>query len=333
MKVAAFLLTLLFLLSLGLGVVIAGPDSQKAADTGPSTSRPDSEEAADAPHSTSSPETGNESSTTTKPVSRTVFAVPFENETKQEQYYPAAEGMADLIAVILADQKYVKVVERQRLEDLTKEQARTLAGLTGDKYAVQAGKLVEADTVLTGRLFLVEGKLTVNVKALDIATARVVASGQVSCRPSDIVEASLQLSRQLSRQMSLPLPEIDPKQIDSSPIASLHFNQALGYYYTGNLDPAIMQFMRAIDLDPDYTESNYWCGVCYYRLGEYSHSAIELKQFLKREPDSRYAASAKRMLADAEDKEKQSGVPSLGPEDIEKKEPGQHEEGASEEGA
>ena len=248
-----------------------------------------------------------------KPVKRTVFAVPLENETGEEQYDPAAAGLGDLVAVLLAQQENVTVVERQRLLALTEEQARSLKGLTGQKYAVAAGKLLKADTVLTGRLFLVQDKLTVSLQAIDIPTERVVAADQMAFRPVDIMETALQLARKLSTQMAVPLPEIDLTEIDSSPVASLHFAKALSHYYAGNMDAAIMQFMRTMDLDPDYTEAHLWCGMSHQRLGEHAHAAIEWEKYLKRHPDSDRADAVKKLLAEAKLKDAQTSPERLGP--------------------
>ncbi|NQU75678.1 MAG: hypothetical protein HQ546_05090, partial [Planctomycetes bacterium] len=173
-----------------------------------------------------------------KKAQRTIFAADFDNATKQKQYAPAASGMGDLIAVLLAQQEHITVVERQRLTALTKEQARSLEGLTGSAYAIRAGKLLKANTVLTGRLFLVKDKLTISIKAIDIATDRVVAADQISCRPTYLAEAALQVARRLAKQMALPLPKIDLKDLDKAPIASLHFAHALGHYYAGDMDAA-----------------------------------------------------------------------------------------------
>ena len=250
---------------------------------------------------------------TAKGARRTVFAAPFENETRQEQYDPAAEGMGDLVAVLLAEQEHIRVVERQRLTALTAEQARALKGLTGRKYAIQAGRLLKADTVLTGRLYLVQKKLMVSVQAIDIASDRVAASGQLACRPEYVLEAALQLARRLGRQMALPLPEIDLKKIDKAPIASLHFAKAISRYYAGNMDAAIMQFMRTMDLDPDYVEAHYWAGMAHHRLGEDAHAVIEWEKFLKRCPESRHDKQLRQLLADAKQREKESTVERLGP--------------------
>ena len=246
-------------------------------------------------------------------VQRTVFAAPFANETGDKQYEPAAAGLGDLVAVLLAGQERIAVVERQQLAALTAEQARSLKGLTGSKYALKAGKLLEADTVLVGRLFLAQGKLTVSVKAIDIATARVVAADTLSCRPKYLLEAALQMARDLAEKMSLPLPPIDLKKIDRSPIASLHFAHALSSFYAGNMDAALMQLMRTLDLDPNYTEVAYWSGLCYFRLREWSHAVIEFEKYLKEEPDGPYAADTKELLRQAREQEKDSTVGRLGP--------------------
>jgi len=217
---------------------------------------------------------------------------------------------------MLAQHDGIRVVERQRLDALTAEQARSLRGLTGEKYAVAAGKLFRADTVVTGSLYLVQGKLTVTAKAMDIATERVAAAGQLATRPEYLVEDALQLSRNLAKQMSMPLPTIDPGKIDKMPIASLHFGQALSSYYSGNLNAAIMGFMRTLDLNPDFSETLFWSGLCYSRLEEPEHAAIDLADFLKREPNSIHAEFAKKLLADAREKEKNSTVERLTPADL-----------------
>lgn len=249
-----------------------------------------------------------------KVVRRTLFAAPLDNETGQEQYDPVAEGLSDLVSVFLEQHKHVTVVERQRLEALAKEQALSLKGLTGEAYAVKAGKLLEADSVLTGRVFLVDRKLTVSAKVLEIPTARVIAAEQRTFRPQDLMEASFQIARKLAEQMGTPLPEIDLEAIDKSTVAGLHLAKGLSHYYAGDLDAALMQFMRTIDLDPDVTEVHYWCGLCHWRLEEWAHAVIEWEKLLDRCPWCEQIESVKTMLAEARKREAASAVKRLGPD-------------------
>jgi tetratricopeptide (TPR) repeat protein len=196
---------------------------------------------------------------------------------------------------------------------LTGEQARALLGLTGAEYAVKAGKMLWADTVLVGRVFLVKEKLLVSVKAVDIATEQVIASDQIACRPTDLMEASLQVAIRLGKQMKLPLPKIDLKMIEKAPIASLHFSKGLSNFYAGNMDAAIMQFMQTLDLDPDFIEAHDWSGLSYFRLNEYAHAVIEWDKYLKRAPESKHTLEVRAKFAEAKAKEKIEGVKRIVP--------------------
>lgn len=245
---------------------------------------------------------------------RVLFAAPLANETGQEQYDPAAEGLGDLVAVMLAQQKTVVVAERAKLHLLTAEQVLSLRGLTSERYAVQAGKLLKADTVLTGRLFLIGDKLTVGVKAIDLASERAVGVEQLSCQAENLPEAALQMAQRLAKQMALPLPAMDLTKIDSTPLASLHFAKALSHYYAGNLDAAIMQFFRTLDLDPDFVEAHYYCGMCFDKLDEPEHAIIEWETLVRLQPDFKHAGLVRQLLAKARERAKLSNVPRLGPD-------------------
>jgi tetratricopeptide (TPR) repeat protein len=118
----------------------------------------------------------------------------------------------------------------------------------------------------------------------------------------------------MAQKMELPLPEIDVKTIDKSPAACLHFAKALGSYYAGNMDEAIMQFMRTLDLDPDCVEAHYWCGLAFQRLGEYGHAVIEWKEYLNRHPDAKRTEAVNKLLAEAKAKDVRSSNERLAPE-------------------
>lgn len=241
---------------------------------------------------------------------KVIFAGIFENETGQEIYDPFAASIGDLLAVMLSLQDDVLVVERQRLKELDKEQILSLQGLTGKEHAIQAGRLLDADTVLVGRLFLVHDKLQISTQALNLGLANVVASDQVTCNPAELLEAAYKTSRRLGKQLALRSKDIKIMEIGKLPIASFHFAKGLSHYYSGNMDSAIVEFMRTIDLDPDRIEASYWSGICYYRLGEYKHAIIEWNQFVKRSEnsDEEKKQKAQALLTEAQLRQKESPV-------------------------
>jgi TolB-like protein len=250
-----------------------------------------------------------------------LFTAAFENDTGEEQYDPAAAGMADVVSAMLTQQTKVRVVERQNLLALTEEQSASLKGLTGEKHSLAAGKILRAQRVMTGRVYLADGKLTVGVKILDLATGRVLAAEQESCRPADLIEAAAQLARRLGTALELPLKEVDVKAIDKSSLAGLHFGKALSHYYAGDMDAAIMQFMRTSQLDPDLVEAHYFCGLAYWKLKQPRDAMVEWKIFLRRSPGSMHEARVKKLMAQAEEAAaREHAIPRAGEEAL-KKEP------------
>lgn len=247
---------------------------------------------------------------------RVVFVAPFENMTGDERYDAAAGGMAELLGLLLAEQENITVVERQRFDAIVKEHKLSLAKLTGLKHSVQVGRLLKADTIVLGRLYKGKDKDTLLAAgtAIEFKTARVRAKDSVSCRPANLLEDSLQLAIKIATQLELPLPEIDLEDIDKSPAAALHFGQGISLYYTGNMDEAIMQFMRTVDLDPAYTEAYYWSGLCYSRLEEYPNAAVQLAKYLDKAPQGRYAAAAQATLAECRKHPAKPLLPGILPE-------------------
>jgi TolB-like protein len=263
--------------------------------------------------SSSAPTTKPTSRATTGPGNIAVFAASFGNETDKEQYDPVAAGMGDLLAVMLGMQPDIFIVERQKLMALTAEQALTLRGLVGQKHAVQAGKLLKAEAVLTGRVYEAEGRLMVSAQVIDLATERVLAADVVACSPAQLPEAALHLANSISRGIFRPLPKIDVAAIDRSPVAGLHFAKGLANYYGGNMDAAIMHFMQAVDMDPDYVETHYWSGMAYHRQQEWEHAVIEWERYLKRLPEAPNAGAVRALLARDRARAGESGIPRLAP--------------------
>lgn len=215
-----------------------------------------------------------------------VCVAPLSNNTEDKQYDALAEGFADMLIAALSQQEKVKVVERQRLRELLKEQKLSLLGLTNPATAVKVGKLLEADRIFVGGITNPKEKFIINVHAYEIETARLVTSEQIQSRPEEIVPATYNLVNKLCKKLNLQLKPIDPNDIDENPNASLHFIRGLSFYYSGNFDNAIVEFMKTQDLDPTSDKAGYWMALCYMEAKEYRHALIELKVLLDRFPKS-----------------------------------------------
>lgn len=223
----------------------------------------------------------------TKYLSPSVICIaPLNNNTGNKQYDALAEGFADILATTLSEQKAVKVVERQRLRELLREQKLSLLGLTDPVTAVKVGKLLKADRIFVGGITKPKETFIINVHAYEIETARLVTSEQIQGKPEEIVSATYNLVNKLCQKLNLQLKPIDPNDIDKNPNASLHFIRGLGFYYSGNFDNAIVEFMKTQDLDSTSDKAGYWMALCFMEVNEYRHALIELEDLLVRFPKS-----------------------------------------------
>lgn len=75
--------------------------------------------------------------------------------------------------------------------------------------------------------------------------------------------------------------EINPENSDS------HFGLALAYYRKGSADRlAEEEFLKAIDLDPEYLEARLYLGMLYADGGEMTKASQQLREILKIDPNN-----------------------------------------------
>ena len=75
------------------------------------------------------------------------------------------------------------------------------------------------------------------------------------------------------------------------------FDQGLIFWNAGRLDEARQQFERTLQLDPEHGEAHYWLGMANLNGGQMAEAAAELKIYLDREPNGRFAATATGILS------------------------------------
>lgn len=78
--------------------------------------------------------------------------------------------------------------------------------------------------------------------------------------------------------------------------ATTMFDQGIIFWNAGRLDEARQQFERTLELDPDHGEAHYWLGMANLNGGQVPEAAAELKLYLDREPNGRFAEQASGIL-------------------------------------
>jgi TolB-like protein len=213
---------------------------------------------------------------------RVVVVAPLHMKT-DDQDATLGESLGEILAVALADQKNVVVVDRQKLAQVMQEQKLSLSGLIEPATAARVGKLLLAELVVAGSIVESEGKLRYAIHVITVDGQRVLGSAQCDGTRKDFDRAALELSSRLAAIAGVKLPPIKPEELDDSPVGRLHLMRGISFYYANNPDQAIVNCLRAVQLDPRLQEARLWIARSYLRQNEKEHARAELK-LLARNP-------------------------------------------------
>jgi tetratricopeptide (TPR) repeat protein len=210
------------------------------------------------------------------------------------------EALGEILAIALADQKGMVVVERQKLRAVLDEQRLTLAGLADPATAARVGKLLHADVVVVGSLLDAGKKRHWVVRLVAVDGGRVLGSEEADAAPLDFTRAALDLSARVAAAAGVRLPAVRPEDVDDSPVGRLQLMRGVSFYYADNPDQAIVYCLRAVRLDPRLVEARLWIARAYLRLGEADHARAELKRLADDPAAAQYAGQVKELLAEGE---------------------------------
>lgn len=208
------------------------------------------------------------------------------------------ESLGEVLAVALADQKNLVVVERQKLRNVLDEQKLSVSGLVDPATAAKVGKLLLADLVVAGSIVETGGgKFHYAVYVIAVDGQRILGSVQMDGPRSDVERISMELAPKVAALSGTKLPPIKPEELDDSPVGRLHLMRGISLYYANNDDRAIMNCLKAVQLDPRLQEARLWIAKAYLRQGEKEHARIELTRLARNPAAKPFLNEVNQLLA------------------------------------
>ncbi len=141
-------------------------------------------------------------------VRPTVAVMYFNNGSfgkERADYDALGRGIADFLIADLAGNPALRVVERQALDAIMKEQDLGSTNRVEVETAVKVGKLLNAHyMVLGGFIAQPNGTVSLNARAVEVETSRIVHVDQVSGKTEAFMDVIRQLSDRMNKGMKLP---------------------------------------------------------------------------------------------------------------------------------
>jgi TolB-like protein len=139
----------------------------------------------------------------TYPAPLILSVLAFEDRTRTPELAWLRNGLADLLVAELAKNPSLVVVQRQRLEEVFREQAFQLSGRVADESTVRIGKLAGATVLVTGSVALADRTLRVDAQLVGVEQGIVLGTAS-SEGPVDDVHAVVAMLIEKIRELLPP---------------------------------------------------------------------------------------------------------------------------------
>ncbi len=187
--------------------------------------------------------------------STTLSILYFQNTRGEKQHDWLRKGITDMLIGDAARSPALKVVEREDLQNVLKEQALAQSGILEDGQALELGRLLRAKLIVSGSYIVSGGVLRIEAKLTDVQSGTVRDTARAEGKLADVFVVQRRLAVDLFRALKIEAPPglgpaTDPPT--ESIEAVENYYQGLDLFDQGEVEAAKDKFEQASRLDPVY---------------------------------------------------------------------------------
>jgi TolB-like protein len=143
---------------------------------------------------------------------RTVAVLDFDNHTGKSDYDHLGKGLASMMTTDLSAVDELQLLERQRLDAVTKEINLQGTAAFDSSTAVKVGRLAGAQYIVLGTLAAVDPQVRIDTRIVRVETGAIVKTARVSGKQNDFFDLEKRLVKQLTKDLDVALtPEGEAK--------------------------------------------------------------------------------------------------------------------------
>lgn len=183
-----------------------------------------------------------------------VVVLYFDNNTPGRENDVLSKGLADMLITDLSGSETLEVVEREKLESLVGELQLQRSKYFDARTAQKVGKMVGARYAVTGAFTAWEPELRLDVRLLEVESAKVVVGHSVRGRKERFFELEEELVKKFLSALAASLPAAGGRRSGTADFAAvLQYGRALDTQDQGDLKAASMALARVVRDAPDFT--------------------------------------------------------------------------------
>ena len=185
-----------------------------------------------------------------------VSVLYFEDRTRVPELAWVRKGMADMLVSSLARVPTLVVVQRERLDEVVREQMLQLSGRTADDPVVRAGRLTGATVLVSGSVTHSQGIVRIDAQVVGVENGTVLGTAVAEGQAADV----LTVAKNLVGKVVEILPTGDAPATMTTASTTENFVSAVRANEAGEilnrqgkLFEALAEFERAMRADPGYS--------------------------------------------------------------------------------
>jgi len=185
---------------------------------------------------------------------QTLAILPFDNNsiTDPEKYAPLSNGLAAMLITDLnKNDAVLTVIERNKIKSILKEIALGQLGGVDQSTAIEAGKILGAQSIGFGSFTIMGDMIRMDVRIIKVESSELVMAESVSGETKNFMALETELATKIADALKTSLKAGSGKS-KSSIDAALYFSNGIDALDKGNKKKAQALFNKAIALDPTY---------------------------------------------------------------------------------
>ena len=181
----------------------------------------------------------------------------FDNNSKNKQYSNLQKGITSMLITKLAVADGIRVVERERLEDLLKEIELGKGPFVDSSTAQRLGEGLGAELIVTGSFMVMDDQYQADARVVMVASSEVIATASVSGELDQFFQLQTELAEALLTNLGAQLAPLKRVMVKRSPTqdfgAFKHFSDGLDAADKGDKGKARKAFSAALKADPAFS--------------------------------------------------------------------------------
>lgn len=165
------------------------------------------------------------------------------------------KAISAMLVTEFSGREGMRIVERQQLNDLIREQDLALSGRVDDAVAVEVGRMLGVQYILLGQAMSIVDNLRIDIRAVDVETSEVIAVMKKTDATTQLLNVVVDLADEFGQALDLTPPSGRP-EVEAIPVAAtIALSRALTYEDEGQLEQAIEQYEAVLAIHPTHRDA------------------------------------------------------------------------------